>query len=247
VHRSLAAALLAALAVTGCAAEPTRVSAPAPRPAATPVVAPALPSPGHLSARARLLRGPREMSAEHTHGRTLTMRGNHRATRRLLIAGCIDGTTCAGTDVVYAAMIGCPPPDAEMWFFPTLDPGGTDLAAHPEHPGAQAFRQAAVDLRPKIAIVFRNAAQPRVRGRDAARRFARTAALPYTREAPRGLTALPESEQVIVELPPGRPSKRTAARLAHAIDRLAGTRFAQGADEDRRRMIATGQDPRAQN
>ena len=49
---------------------------------------------------------------------------------------------------------------------------------------------------------------------------------------------------ITVELPPGRVSARRAVRLAYAIDRLAGTRFAEGAYADRRRMIAFGQDPR---
>ena len=100
------------------------------------------------------------MSAEHTHGRTLTMYGTAKARSRVLVAGCVNGTTCAGTDVVNADLMGCPPPDAELWHFATLDPNGADLDATPAHPGAHAFRQAVADLRPKIAIVFRTGTEP---------------------------------------------------------------------------------------
>jgi hypothetical protein len=155
------------------------------------------------------------MSAERTHGRTLTMFGNTRAKSRLLIAGCINGTVCAGTDVVHAAMIECPPVDAELWYFPSLDPNGADLDTAREHPGARAFRQAAADLRPRITIVFRTGGpRPLVRGGERARRYARSTKLPYFREKPRGL-ALPGVDHVVIELPFGRASMRMAARLAN--------------------------------
>ena len=232
--------VLAALAVSACA--DAQVRSAASRTAA------ALPPRGHLTTRAHLFRGPRVMTAEHTHGRTLTMFGTARAASRLLVAGCANGTRCAGTDVVRAALIGCPPPDADLWYFASLDPGGADLDVVREHPGALAFHQAAADLRPTIAVIFRTGARSLVRGGAAARRYARLARLPYARETAETLAGtLPATAGVTVELPPGRASKRTAARLAYALDRLAGTRFAKGADYDRRRMIALGRDPRAQN
>jgi hypothetical protein len=180
------------------------------------------------------------------------MFGNTRAKRRLLVAGCVNGTVCAGTDVVQSAVLGCPPTDAELWYFRSLDPRGADLDATPDHPGAKAYRQAAADLRPTVAVVFRTGPRPLVRGGNAARRYARVARLAYTRDGSTGLAAwaagaLPRTDHVTVELPPGRASMRTAARLAYALDRLAGTRFAKGGDEDRRRLIALGIDPRAQN
>ena len=190
---------------------------------------------------------------ERSHGRPLTMYGNSDATTRLLVAGCVNGARCAGTDVVNAALMGCPPPDAELWYFPTLHPNQADLDADPAHPGAQAFRQAAADLRPTVAIVFRTGPRARVSAAGASaaqgRRYARLAALPFTREAGQGLapwtaTALPGTAAITVELPSGRLSARRAVRLAYAIDRLAGTRFANGALEERLRMIAFGQDPR---
>ena len=194
------------------------------------------------------------MFAEPTHGRTLTMYGTANARTRVLVAGCVNGTTCAGTDVVNAALVGCPPPDAELWHFATLDPNGADLDATPDAPGAQAFRQAVADLRPTIAIVFRTgAARTRLRRRpERARRAAASPASPACRSratqseglAAWAATALPGTAAITVELPPGRASKRQATRIAYAIDRLAGTRFAEGAREDRRRMIAFGQDPR---
>ena len=116
-------------------------------------------------------------------------------------------------------MIGCPPTDAELWYFPTLDPGGADLDAHARSIPA---RRPSVRLPPtcarQIAIVFRNAAQARVRGpRTPPRRYARIARSRTRAKPPRGL-ALPGAEQVIVELPPGRPSKRTG-RPARVRDR----------------------------
>jgi len=131
--------------------------------------------------------------SERTHGRELFMFGNTTSRPRLLVAGCVNGRRCAGTDVVRTAMVGCPPPDAEVWLLPTLRPSGADLDAVPTHPGVAVWRQAVADLRPRFAIVFRTGPAARVRatGPDvtAARRFARIARLPFDGAAPRGLTA----------------------------------------------------------
>jgi hypothetical protein len=249
VRRHVLAAL-ALLALAGCAdaQPPRRAHADAGERLAYP-----LPARSHLSARAREFTGPRVIAGERTNGRTLTMYGDPDARSRVLVAGCVNGTRCAGTDVVNAAMVGCPPPDAELWYFAGLDPRGADLDAEPAHPGAQAFRQAAADLRPTIAIVFRTgpralvlAAGPSV---AKGRRYARLAGLPFRPRAGQGLapwaaTALRSTAAITVELPPGRLSARRAVALAYAIDRLAGTRFAEGADDDRRRMLVFGQDPR---
>jgi hypothetical protein len=253
VRRHLVAALFAPLALAGCTDTGTTLT-PATAPAAAPShLAFPLPARSHLTARAGELDGPRVMSAEHTHGRTLTMSGTAEAKARVLVAGCVNGTTCAGTDVVNADLIGCPPPDAELWHFATLAPNGADLDATPDHPGARAFRQATADLRPTVAIVFRTGTGARVRaaGPSAAqgRRFARIARLPFTPTQSENLaawaaTARPGTAGITVELPPGRASRLQAVRLAYAIDRLAGSRFAAGALEERRRLIAIGQDPR---
>ena len=155
-------------------------------------------------------------------------------------------------------MVGCPPTDAEIWFLPTLRPSGADLDAAPTgtaptHPGAAVWRQAVADLRPRFAIVFRSGPAPRVRatGRDlaAARRFARTAGLPFESGEPSGLAAWttavrPRTTSITVELPGERASARRAVRLAYALDRLAGTRFAAGALQERLGMIQHHQDPR---
>ena len=250
--RRTLAALFAPLALAGCAhtdASLTRTKAKA----APSHLAFPLPARSHLTTRARELHGPRVMSAEHTHGRTLTMYGTAKARRRVLVAGCVNGTTCAGTDVVNADLMGCPPPDAELWHFATLDPQGADLDATPDHPGAAAFRQAVADLRPTLTIAFRTGAHARVYAAGPSttpgRRFARVARLPFSATQSQGLaawaaTARPDTAAITVELPPGRASKRLATRLAYAIDRLAGTRFADGAYDDRRRLIALGEDPR---
>ena len=185
MHRALVL-LLAPLALAACAAEPPRLEP------ARVVEPPALPPRGHLAERADVLTGPRVMS-ERTHGRALFMYGNTSARARVLVAGCANGRRCAGTDVVRTAMVGCPPPDAELWFLPTLRPSGADLDAAPTHPGAAVWRQAVADLRPRFAIVFRTgpAATVRAIGPDlaAARRFARIAGVPFERAAPRGLAA----------------------------------------------------------
>jgi hypothetical protein len=154
---------------------------------------------------------------------------------------------------VNADLMGCPPPDAELWHFASLDPDGADLDATPDHPGAQAFRQATADLRPTIVITFRTGTHTRVYASGSStplgRRFARIARLPFRATQSEGLaawaaTALPRTAAISVELPPGRASTRQATQIAYAIDRLAGTRFANGARQDRLRMIAFGQDPR---
>jgi hypothetical protein len=75
--------------------------------------------------------------------------------------------------------------------------------------------------------------------------------LPFRRDAAAsGLAAWtagvrPHTAAFTVELPGERVSARNAVRLAYAIDRLAGTRFAAGALSERLHLIASGQDPRA--
>lgn len=245
MHRALVL-LLAPLALAACAAEPPRLQP------ARVIETPAPPPRGHLAERADLLTGPRVMS-ERTHDRELFMYGNTAARARLLVAGCANGRRCAGTDVVRTAMVGCPPTDAEIWFLPTLRPSGADLDTAPTHRGAAVWRQAVADLRPRFAIVFRTGPAPRVRatGRDvaAARRFARTAGLPFESGEPSGLAAWttsvrPRTTAITVELPGERASPRRAVRVAYALDRLSGTRFAAGALQERLGMIRHHRDPR---
>lgn len=102
-------------------------------------------------------------------------------------------------------------------------------------------------------MVFRTGARARVHaaGPSAAigRRYAREARLPFTVTQSEGLaawttTALPVAKAITIELPPGHLTPRTTARLAYALDRLAGTHFARTADQERRRLIARGKPPR---
>ena len=244
MHRVLLV-LLAPLALAACAADP------APLQPARAVAPPALPPQSHLSARADIFPGPRVMTGR-THRRAVEMHGVTDARSRVLVTGCANGRRCAGSDVVRTATVGCPPPDAEVWYFRTLDPAGADLDTNPAHPGAAAWRQAVADLRPRFAIVFRTGPAPRVRATGpnlaAARRFARIAGLPFG-GAPGGLAAWttsvrPRTTSITVELPGERVSARRAVQLAYALDRLAGTRFAAGGLQERLRMIQFGQDPR---
>ena len=84
-----------------------------------------------------------------------------------------------------------------------------------------------------------------------ARRYARLARLPFHHDPRAGglagwtATARKGTAAFTVELPGDQVSARTASRLAYAIDRLSGTRFAAGAQEERRDLIAHGRDPRA--
>jgi hypothetical protein len=183
------------------------------------------------------------------------MYGNTSKRPRLLVAGCVNGRRCAGTGVVNAAMIGCPPTDAELWYFPTLTPNGADLDATPAHPGAAAWRQAVADLRPTTTITFRTGPKALVRASGAAvptaRRYAGLAGLHFERDpSTSGLAgwtaaARHHTAAFTVELPGEQVSARKASRLAYAIDRLAGTRFAAGAQWERRNLLVHGQDPRA--
>jgi hypothetical protein len=236
--------VLAALALAGCS-EPARVAAPR--------LAYPLPARGPLTQRAHELRGPRAMIDERVLGRSLTMWGNAAARHRVLVAGCANGVRCAGTDAVYSAMFECPPDDAELWYLPTLRPGGADLDAEPARAGAAAWRQAVADLRPRLAIVFRTGPRAVVHaagpGERAGRRYARLARLPFVAGAGEGLaawtaTALPGTRAITVALPAGRLTPRGASRLAYAIDRMAGTRFAAPAQQERLRYIRLGHDPR---
>jgi hypothetical protein len=245
----LVAALVAGSATAPSSRIAARVDPLPPRPSrAYP-----LPPRGPLVQRAHELRGPRAMMDERLLGRSLTMWGNVSARSRVLVAGCANGTRCGGTDAVESAMFGCPPDDAEIWYLPTLDPGGADLDLDPAHAGAAAWRQAAADLRPRLAIVFRTGPRAGVRatglGERAGRRYARLARLPFAAGGGGGLSAwtqdaLPRARAITVTLPPGRPSARRASRLAYAIDRLAGTRFAAPAEQERLYYIHRGRDPR---
>ena len=110
------------------------------------------------------------------------------------------------------------------------------------------------DLRPTTTITFKTGPAPKVRAAGpitrAARRYARFAHLPYDgRPATGGLAAWaagarPLTASVVVELPADRVSERQAARLAYAIDRLAGVRSAAAGQEKRLHYIAHGIDPR---
>ena len=192
--------------------------------------------------------------SERAHGRELFMYGNASARARLLVAGCANGRRCAGTDVVRTAMVGCPPTDAEIWFLPTLRPSGADLdvrhARATQAPPSGA-RPSPTCARASRSCSARAGARVRATGPDlaAARRFARTAGLPFERGAPPGLaawttTVRPRTTSITVELPGERASARRAVRLAYALDRLAGTRFAAGALQERLGMIQHHQDPR---
>jgi hypothetical protein len=244
--------LLVAAPLAGSASAPaSRVDSPSPP--AMPSHAFPLPPRGPLAERALELRGPRAMMDERLLGRSVTMWGNAAAHSRVLVAGCANGVRCGGTDAVESAMFGCPPDDAEIWYVPTLDPGGADLDLEPARAGAAAWRQAAADLRPRLAIVFRTGLRATVRAAGtsarAGRRYARLARLPFAAGGGRGLAAwaegaLPGARAITVTLPPGRLAVRRASRLAYAIDRLAGTRFAAPAQEERLRYIRLGRDPR---
>ena len=249
-HRTLAALLVAPLALTACArtdATPTRADT---QTAAAKQLAFPLPARSHLAARARAFRGPR-VGTESTHGRTLTMYGTAKARQRLLVAGCVNGTRCAGTDVVNAALLGCPPTDAELWFFDTLEPRGADLDAVPAHAGARAFRQAVADLRPTVAIEFRTGPRALVHAAGASatkgRRYARIAGLPFTPTngeglAPWAATALPRhrrdhgraAARPRVEAPRDPARVRDRPPLRHAL-RDGRVRRAPPRDRVRRR------------
>jgi hypothetical protein len=243
------AALIAVLATAALAV--AGLGAPPPQAARAPAFA--LPSQSALAGHAQALAGPRVDSGRRILGRAVTLWGASGVGRRVLVAGCVDGVRCAGTDVVRAVAIGCPPDDADLWLMPTLRPRGEDLDADQSARGAAAWRQAVADLRPDVAITFRTGSAPAVfadgRGERAGRRLARVAGLPFVERAPRGLAtwasaAVEGAAGISVALPPGRATPRDAARLAHAIDVIAGTRFAEGADEERQLMIRHGADPR---
>lgn len=245
--------LVAALVAGSTTVPASRISARAdPRPP-RPARAFRLPPRGPLVQRAHELRGPRAMLDEPLLGRSLTMWGNASARARVLVTGCANGTRCGGTDAVVSAMFGCPPDDAEIWYLPTLVPGGADLDREPARAGAAAWRQAAADLRPRLAIVFRTGSHAAVRASglsaSAGRRYATLARLSFAPGGGGGLAAwiedaLPGARAITVTLQPGRPTARRASRLAYAIDRLAGTRFAAPAEQERLFYIRRGRDPR---
>jgi hypothetical protein len=138
---------------------------------------------------------------------------------------------------------------------PGRSPRGSSRQCDPDpaHPGAAAWRQAVADLRPRTTIVFATGPRAVVRAAGPSahkgRRYARLAGIPFEntareRLAPWAATALETTAAITVELPGERVSARRAPRPAYAIDRLAGMRFAAGAQWERRHQIALGLDPR---
>ena len=251
MHRALVV-LLAPLALAACAAEPPRSTprrhraarAPAPRP-------PGRRAPTSLTRPARHVRA-------HPRPRADDVRRTRRSRSRSW-SPAASTADLRRTDVVRTATVGCPPPDAELWYFPTLDPNGADLDASP---GARPPRRRRLPPgRRRPAPTHRDRVphrrrRPRLRRPGphvaAARRFARIAGLPFdARPQTRGLAAWTATRArrttaITVELPPGRASARRATRLRvrdrpPRRDPLRGrapTRSASG-------MIAIGRDPRA--
>jgi hypothetical protein len=255
--RRLARGIGAAVAVAVAIATPTLSSAGDPPSSRGEAGARAHPLPDapRLAAHRTSINGPRVIAGVPVAGRRLTMWGSASGRPRMLVAGCVNGERCAGEDVVRAQQIGCPPPDVDVWLMTSLRPGGGDLDADQDPRGAVAWRRAAAGLRPDLAVVFRTGpgGSATVRAapasEEAGRRFARLAGLAFSEARSEGLaawttSALPRSRAITVELPPARLSRRRAAELAYALDRLVGTRFAEGGQEDRLRMIEFGMDPR---
>ena len=147
-------------------------------------------------------------------GEQVTLWGAAGAGRRVLAAG--------DADVLAAQAIGCPPDDADLWLLPRATPA--------------ALAAATAAFRPQVTVVFGRGARSEVTGAHRlARSYANRAGLPYVVGGP--------SATIEVTLA-ARPGPRTASRLAYALDGIAGTRFAAGAQLERHRLMRRGQDPR---
>lgn len=57
----------------------------------------------------------------------VTAFGTSRASPKVLVAGCIHGTECAGIVVTERIVEGCPPTHADVWLAPNLNPDGRRL------------------------------------------------------------------------------------------------------------------------
>ena len=215
-----------------------------------------LPARSHLTTRAHATQRPAgDERRAHPRPRAHDVRQPPKPARRVLVAGCVNGTTLRRNrrrQRRHDRAARRPTPSSGT--SPRCDPGGADLDATPGPPGRAGLppgrRRPAPDGSRSTSAPAR---EPLVRAAGPSTpRAAATPASPAcrTRAAQReGLAAWAASAQpgtaaITVELPAGRASKRQATRLAYAIDRLAGTRFAEGALQDRRRMIAIGHDPR---
>jgi protein MpaA len=121
-------ALLIACLLASCGAAAARplTDAPSPTPGA------ATPHRGPLAPLLRLI-GPRLIAAvpigRSTQGRaiTVTASGDPAAPQRALVVGCIHGNECAGAAVarrILRGPRGCPPPGADIWAVPDLNPDG---------------------------------------------------------------------------------------------------------------------------
>ena len=85
-----------------------------------------------------------------TRGRTIraTAYGNGRATRRMLVVGCIHGTECAGTGVVRQLLAGCPPAHVDVWTIRNLNPDGHALGVRVNGRGVDLNRNFPAGWRP---------------------------------------------------------------------------------------------------
>ena len=168
--------------------------------------------------------------------------GNPKATRRLLVVGCIHGDECAGLAVTQRLVNLGRPIDFDLWVVQQLNPDGHTRKSRGNARGAdlnrdflggtqretRIARKLIRRLRPDVTIWFHQP-QAVVRAwgpsRAIARRYARLAGVPYRSLAwPPGTAARWQNEigqlSFVVELPPGELPDAAARRHANAVLRL---------------------------
>ena len=150
-------------------------------------------------------------------------------------------------------LVGCPPPDAELWYFPTLDPDGADLDADARPPRRAGVppgrRRPAPDGRDRLP---HRPASARQRRRPSAAQAAATPASPACRSRASGARASRRGRRPRCPAPPRSPSSCRPAASPRAAPSGSPTRSTasparasrRARYEERRRMIAFGHDPR---
>lgn len=165
--------------------------------------------------------------------------GNPRASRRLLVVGCIHGNECAGMRVTQQLVNFVRPIALDLWVVQNLNPDGLARSTRGNARGVdlnrdflaatqretRIARKLILHLRPDVTIWFHQP-QAVVRAwgpsRAVARRYARLAGAPYrSLEWPQGSASRWQNGIALtsfaVELPPGELAHPAALRHARAV------------------------------
>jgi murein endopeptidase len=209
------------------------------------IVRPLVHHDDHMHVRLPNDRPRRLLLGRSLEGRPIhAYRIGNPAARKLLVVGTVHGNEPAGLTVTRRLLRVSPPPRAELWIVPDLNPDGRAAGTRANAAGADLNRDFGRFAQPETRIargldrrmrpwlsVWFHQPQGVVRAYGpsigVARRYAALAREPYrTLVWPPGTAARWQNSigrrSFVVELPPGRLRPRAAARHVRAIAAFAG-------------------------